>query len=209
MPVADSRQFPIKKQHCSWLSFLLNTLNIISDHPWSNIRRNSSTRTSTVTILLRLCVRPALENVIKLSDKQGSAWELHIYHEQSSILISKKYFIIHTLFPKQSSLVELKDMAIDIVYIISVSMCAGGRARHSRGIAVKTFSVNEDDHYSEPSSRSVCPWTWITLTMWKYSRMVRTAVKVWGNCSQKTQGQDDSREAQGRDFFTFKSSLSL
>lgn len=69
-------------------------------------------------------------------------------------------------------------MAVNIVYIISVSTCAGGRMRHSRRIAVKTFNVNEDDHYSEPSSRSVCPWTWIMLTMWKYSRMVRTAVKV-------------------------------
>ncbi|TRZ21213.1 hypothetical protein HGM15179_005887 [Zosterops borbonicus] len=28
----------------------------------------------------------------------------------------------------------------------------GGRMRHSRRIAVKTFNVNEDDHYSEPSS---------------------------------------------------------
>lgn len=97
MSAADSRQFPAKKQHCSWLCLLLNILNIISDHPWRNTRRNSSASTNTVTILPRLCVKPALENVIKLSDKQGSAWELHIYHEQSSILISKIFHYPHFL----------------------------------------------------------------------------------------------------------------
>lgn len=190
--------FPVKKQHCSWLCLLLNILNIISDHPWRNTYRNSSTSTNTVTTLPRLCVKPALENVIKLSDKQESACDLHIYHEQSSILFSKIFHYPHFLPKKKSSLLELTEMAVDIDYKISVSTCAGGRMRHPRGTEVKTQSVNEDDHYSEPSSRSVCPWTWIMLTMWKYSRMIRTAVKVWGNCFQKTQGRDDSREAQGK-----------
>lgn len=152
MSVADSWQFPVKKQCCSWLcesALLLKTLNIISDHPWSNTRRNTSTSTNTVTILpryWRLCVKLALENVTKLSDNQRSAWELQVHHKQSSLLISKILTVIYALFPKQCLSLELKDMALGIVYIIPVSTRAGGRIRHSRWLAVKTFSVNEDDY---------------------------------------------------------------
>lgn len=141
-----------------------------------NTRRNTSTSTNTVTILprcWRLHVKPALENVTKPGDKQGSAWKLQVHRDKSSLLKSK--ILLSTLSPpcqkNVSILLELKDMALNIVYIIPLSTCAGGRMRHSRWLAVKTFRVNEDDYYPEPSSRSVYPWTWIMLTMWKCSGM--------------------------------------
>lgn len=87
------------------------------------------------------------------------------------LLISKIFTVIHALFLKQYISLELKEIAIGIVYIIQISICASDRIRHSGWLAVETFSVNEDDHYSEPSSRSECPWRWIMQTMWKFSRM--------------------------------------
>lgn len=60
-------------------------------------------------------------------------------------------------------------MALGIVYIIPASTDADGKMRHFRWLTVKIFCVNADDYHLEPSSRSVCPWTWITT--WKCSRM--------------------------------------
>lgn len=226
MSVADSWQFPVKKQYCSWLcksALLLKTLNIISDHPWSNTRSNTSTSTTIVTVLprhWRLCVKLAPENVTKLTDKQGSAWELQVTCKQSSLLISKRLTVIHALFPKQCIIsLELKDMALDLVYIIPVSTCAGGGMKHLRWLAVKTFSGNEDDYYSEPSSRSLCLWTWVMLTTWKCSRMDRSEqlckceeIALWWEAVARRTPRDRTTarsKAQGRDFFTFKTSFSM
>lgn len=90
--------------------------------------------------------------------------------------------------------------------------------RQSRWLAVKTFSVNEVDYYSEPSSRSVCPWTWIMLTTWKCSRMDWS--EQLGKCEEIALTRAVARrkprdrmtagsKAQGTDFFTFKTSFSM
>jgi len=85
-------------------------------------------------------------------------------------------------------------------------------------LEVKTFGVNEGDYYSEPSSRSICPWTWVMLTKWKWSRM------DWSEQLCKCEGialtravarrkprdrMTAGRKAQGMDFFTFKTSFSV